>query len=120
MSEWISVKERLPEGKNGIPYMEYGSDVVLVIHSDRPDYPITAHAILSDSPSAQGVMIPTSGASKYKYICWYSIGRDLCNPFDMASSKGRPFKDSAGYARFLPCYFGAGIIYWMPIPEVPK
>ena len=119
---WIPVSEKLPDDEplHGIPYMEYIAKPVLVIHRDRPDYPITAHTVFSDDPAAMGVAIVTNGASKFKFICWYSIGRDLSNPFDMASSVDGPFKDSAGYQRFLPKYFGRGITHWMPLPPEPE
>lgn len=106
MTEWISVAERLPEG----------GDVVLVLHKDRPDYPITAHAYLGDDLHDMGNRINTNGASSYKWISWNSVGRDLTNPFNMASGYMGAFKDSVGYPRFLPSYFGAGITHWMPLP----
>src|SRR5690348_11053889 len=107
---WVSGEERPPAGEplQASAYMQFGAESVLVIHSDRPDYPLTAHAIFSDNPSAMGVAISTKGASRFKYVCWYSVGRNLCNPFDMASGSRGPFKDSAGYEKFLPNYFGAG------------
>jgi hypothetical protein len=122
---WISVNERLPDDEplQGIPYMEFGARPVLVLHSDRPDYPITAHAIFSDNPSARGVAISTNGASRFKYVCWYSVGRELSNPFDLAHKDGIPFKDSAGYSKWLPKYFGLGITHWapiLPLPDAPR
>jgi hypothetical protein len=119
MSEWISVKDRLPEPKRGTSYMTYGTGVVLVLHEDRPDYPVTAHAFLGDNLDSLGVRILTNGASKYKFIEWRSVGRNLCNPFDMASSKKGLFRDSAGYERFLPNYFGFGITHWAELPPLP-
>ena len=122
MTGWIPVTERLPDDEplQGIPYMEFSTiRPIAVIHRDRQDYPITAHAIFSDNPKAVGVAIPTKGVSRFKYVCWYSVGRNLSNPFDMASGPRGPFKDSAGYEKFLPNYFGAGITHWMPLPELP-
>ena len=116
-SMWIPVEERLPDGKRGISYGQFITDVVLVKHKDRPDYPVTAHAVVGDDCDALGVRIPTNGASKYKWICWHSAGRDLSNPFDMASGYKGPLKDSVGYPRFLPSYFGEGITHWMPLPD---
>jgi hypothetical protein len=119
---WIPVSERLPDDEplRGIPYMEFSAGPFAVIHRDRPDYPITAHAIFSDNPSAMGVAIPTNGTSRFKYVCWYSAGRDPCNPFDMATGSRGPFKDSAGYARTMPNYLGFGITHWQPLPSAPK
>lgn len=113
MNGWISVKDRLPDHGPGIekPYRQFRSGVVLVIHSDRPDYPITAHALFSDDPEARGVAIHTDGISPFKYVCWYSAGRDLQNPFDLKKED---------YTRYLPNRFGAHITHWMPLPEPPK
>ncbi len=112
--QWIPVSERLPEGVRGVSYMTYTTDVVLVLHKDRPDYPLTAHASLGDDLDTLGVRIPTNGASKYKWISWFSAGRDGSNPFDLAG-----LRDSAGYERKLPRYLGSGITHWMPLPNVP-
>lgn len=112
LSAWIPVTESLPEGKHGVPYMEYMTDTVLVLHSDRPDYPITAHASLTDNDSGNlGIRINTNGASKYRWISWRSAGRDLCNPFDL--------KDQ-DYTRFLPRIFGSKITHWQPITLTPS
>lgn len=115
---WIPVTERLPEPIAGRgSYESYSTGAVLVRHRDRPDYPVTAHAFLGELVG-HGIGIPTNGASKHKLIAWYSVGRNLSNPFDMASTpEGKPFKDSAGYEKFLPNYFGFGITHWMPMPD---
>lgn len=111
---WIPVSESLPEGKVGVPYMTFMTDPVLVLHKDRPDYPITAHAALGDDLDTLGVRIPTNGASKYKWISWHSIGRDGSNPFDLAG-----LRDAYGYERKMPNYLGYGITHWMPLREAP-
>lgn len=115
LSSWIPVTERLPEGKRGVPYMTFMTDVVLVLHKDRPDYPLTAHAALGDDLDTLGVRIPTNGASKYKWISWHSIGRDGSNPFDLAG-----LRDAYGYERKMPSYLGHGITHWMPLPTLPS
>ena len=113
---WVDVKDRLPEPVSGKgSYEAYGTDVVVVLHRDRPDYPVTAHAFLGECVGL-GIRVPTAGASQHRWIAWYSVGLDLCNPFSMATTpEGQPFKDSAGYSRFLPNYFGRGITHWAPI-----
>jgi Protein of unknown function (DUF551) len=116
---WIPVSERLPEARKGISYQCWDTGPVLVLHRDRPDYPLTAHATLGSAHDALGVRVPTKGVSEHPWICWYSIGRNLSNPFDMASGPDGAFKDSVGYERFLPRYFGAGITHWMPLPAAP-
>ena len=117
--DWISVNEHLPEPvENNGSYEAYGTDVVLVTHRDRPDYPVTAHAFLGEC-TGLGVRVPTNGASKHRWIAWFSLGRNLHNPFDMSHSDEGPFKDSAGYNKFLPNYFGRGITHWRPIGKLP-
>lgn len=118
---WISVEERLPEGKIGVPYMTYAyaTDTVLVLHRDHPDYPVTAHAFVGDNLDGLGIRIATNGASKYKFIAWYSFGRNLSNPFGVSRGPDGNFKDSVGYERFMPNYFGRGITHWMPLPALP-
>lgn len=106
---WISVTDALPKPVKGVSYNKWMSDVVLVIHSDRPDYPVTAHAILGDELGA-GISILTNGASDHKEIAWYSAGVDLQNPFNLKD------KD---YSRYLPRIFGAKITHWMPLPKAP-
>ena len=106
---WISVIDALPKPVKGVSYNKWMSDVVLVIHSDRPDYPVTAHAILGDELGA-GISILTNGASDHKEIAWYSAGVDLQNPFNLKD------KD---YSRYLPRIFGAKITHWMPLPKAP-
>jgi hypothetical protein len=113
---WIPVTERLPEEKIGVSYMSCLTDVVLVRLRDRPGYPLTAHAVLGDDLSVAGVAIPTNGASKYKQIAWYSAGRKLNNPFNVAAGPEGPFR-SGSYDRFLPNYFGRAITHWMPLPD---
>ena len=46
LDNWTSVQKELPEVIGGVSYQLWNTDVVLVIHKDRPDYPVTAHAIL--------------------------------------------------------------------------
>ena len=96
--EWISVKDRLPEEKYGQSYRKMATGTVAVIHKDRPDYPITAHAYYPmDDDMLFANAIPTNGASKYNYIEWH------CCP----ELKERPIN------------FGAGITHWSPLPEPP-
>ena len=61
---WISVKDALPKAVRGVSYKASLTDVVLVRHQDRPDYPITAHAVVGEDLGA-GVAIPTDGASEH-------------------------------------------------------
>lgn len=120
--EWVSVTERLPEGVHKHPGGEHMTDVVLVCHRDNPDYPVTAHALLTnDDYGHVGIRTPTNGASRYKWVCWYSVGRNLSNPFNRLSGPEGPFQDSASYDKFLPSYFGRGITHWCPLPcGIPK
>ena len=101
---WISIEDRLPKmGK------EATTGTVLVKHSDRPDYPLTAHAKLHNSEyGSLGIKIPTNGASDYKYINWHFLVGDGNNPFKL---KGRD------YSCFLPKVFGGKITHWMEIPK---
>lgn len=109
---WISVKDKLPPALHGSSYQTWGTGPVLVIHDDRPDYPITAHAFLGDNLAAKGVCIPTNGASEYKEIAWYPApGTNAVNPFGL--------KDQ-DYERFLPRRFGTRITHWMPLLEAPN
>jgi hypothetical protein len=102
---WISVKDDLPKAVRGVSYGRYLTDVVLVRHSDRPDYPITAHAVVGQGLGA-GIAIWTNGASEHPEIAWYSQCRDLNNPFDLKNDN---------YERYLPKVFGSKITHWKPI-----
>lgn len=110
LTEWISVKDALPQKKRGASYMQHSTGVVLVKHSDRPDYPITAHAIVGEGLGV-GIAIPTEGAAEYPEIAWYSVGRNLQNPFDLKNQD---------FDRYLPKIFGSKITHWMPIPPAPN
>jgi len=111
LDNWTSVQKELPEVIGGVSYQLWNTDIVLVIHKDRPDYPVTAHAILGENPGI-GIRIPTYGVSKHPWICWYSAGRNLCNPFDKATSyDGSPMRDGR-YDIYGPNYFGIGITHW--------
>jgi hypothetical protein len=107
---WISVKDALPKAVRGLSYKESITDTVLVRHSDRPDYPITAHAVLGEGLGA-GISILTEGASEYPEIAWYSASSDLNNPFGLKNDD---------YERYLPRVFGSKITHWMPIPTPPQ
>lgn len=107
LTDWISVKDALPPKKHGTSYMQHSTGVVLVKHSDRPDYPITAHAIVGEGLGV-GIAIPTEGAAEYPEIAWYSVGRDLQNPFDLKNQD---------FDKYLPKIFGSKITHWMPISE---
>jgi hypothetical protein len=108
---WVSVKDRLPPTVRGVSYRQLTTGVVLVRHSDRPDYPITAHAVLGDGLGV-GIAIPTEGASDHPEIAWYSATSiDKNNPFD---------KKDQNYERFLPKIFGSKITHWMPLPAAPE
>ena len=106
---WISVKDELPKAVRGVSYKASLTDTVLVLHSDRPDYPITAHAVVGEGLGA-GVAIPTDGASEHPEIAWYSASCNLNNPFNLKNDD---------YERFLPKIFGKKITHWMPIPTTP-
>ena len=106
---WISVKDELPKSVRGVSYKSSLTDTVLVLHSDRPDYPITAHAVVGEGLGA-GVAIPTDGASEHPEIAWYSASCNLNNPFNLKNDD---------YERFLPKIFGSKITHWMPIPATP-
>ena len=106
---WISVKDELPKAVRGVSYKSSLTDTVLVLHSDRPDYPITAHAVVGEGLGA-GVAIPTDGASEHPEIAWYSASCNLNNPFNLKNDD---------YERFLPKIFGKKITHWMPIPTTP-
>jgi hypothetical protein len=85
---------------------------VLVIHSDRPDYPIVAHAFVGDIECmGLGIRLPTNGASPHSGISWYSVGRDLQNPFGLHDQD---------YTRFSPNRFGRCITHWQPLPATPE
>jgi len=107
---WISVKDELPKAMRGVSYKASLTDTVLVLHSDRPDYPITAHAVVGEGLGA-GVAIPTDGASEHPEIAWYSASCNLNNPFNLKNDD---------YERFLPKIFGKKITHWMPIPTTPQ
>jgi len=101
-SDWVDVRDRLPE--------EDGQ--YLVIHSDKPSYPITAHCYYVDSNFMEvGIAIETNGKGKKDWIKWYSVGRDLQNPFQL--------KDQ-DYTRFNPLIFGKKITRWQPLPTPPE
>jgi hypothetical protein len=102
---WISVKDALPKAVRGLSYKKSITETVLVRHSDRPDYPITAHAVLGEGLGA-GISIFTEGASEYPEIAWYSASSDLNNPFGLRHDD---------YERYLPRIFGSKITHWMPI-----
>jgi len=106
---WISVKDELPKAVRGVSYKSSLTDTVLILHSDRPDYPITAHAVVGEGLGA-GVAIPTDGASEHPEIAWYSASCNLKNPFNLRNDD---------YERFLPKIFGTKITHWMPIPTTP-
>ena len=106
---WISVNDELPKAVRGISYNANLTDVVLVRHSDRPDYPITAHAVVGEGLGA-GVAIPTDGASEHPEIAWYSASSNLNNPFDLKNDD---------YERYLPKVFGSKITHWKPIDTPP-
>jgi hypothetical protein len=112
---WISVKDALPQWSEGasIGYGHKGTGVVLVITSDRPDYPLTAHASYSNQESCnQGVAIPTNGLVEgFDFIEWFSAPLDLQNPFKLKSL------DSS---KCLPSRFGRTITHWAPLLELPK
>ena len=106
---WISVKDALPKAVRGVSYNASLTDVVLVRHSDRPDYPITAHAVVGEGLGA-GIAIPTEGASEHPEIAWYSASSNLNNPFDLKNDD---------YERYLPKIFGSKITHWKPIDTSP-
>jgi hypothetical protein len=106
---WVSVKDELPKAVRGVSYKSSLTDTVLVLHSDRPDYPITAHAVVGEGLGA-GIAIPTDGASEHPEIAWYSASCSLNNPFNLKNDD---------YERFLPKIFGKKITHWMPIPTTP-
>lgn len=106
---WISVKDALPKAVRGVSYNASLTDVVLVRHSDRPDYPITAHAVVGEGLGA-GIAIPTEGASEHPEIAWYSASSNLNNPFDLKNDD---------YGRYLPKVFGSKITHWKPIDTSP-
>lgn len=105
LTAWISVKDALPPAVRGVSYKASMTDVVLVRHSDRPDYPITAHAVVGEGLGS-GIAIPTLGASEHPEIAWYSAGCDLKNPFVLRDDD---------YERYLPRVFGLKITHWKPI-----
>ena len=105
----ISVKDALPKAVRGASYNASLTDVVLVRHSDRPDYPITAHAVVGEGLGA-GIAIPTNGASEHPEIAWYSASSNLNNPFDLKNDD---------YGRYLPKVFGSKITHWKPIEPTP-
>ena len=107
---WISVKDALPRAVRGISYKASLTDVVLVRHSDRPDYPITAHAVVGEGLGA-GIAIPTEGASEHPEIAWYSASSNLNNPFDLKNDD---------YGRYLPKVFGSKITHWKLIDTSPQ
>ena len=107
---WISVKDALPKAVRGVSYKQSLTDVVIVRHSDRPDYPITAHAIVGEGLGA-GIAIPTDGASEHPEIAWYSASSNLNNPFDLKNDD---------YGRYLPKVFGSKITHWKPIDTPPQ
>ena len=107
---WISVKDALPKAVRGLTYKKSITDTVLVRHSDRPDYPITAHAVIGEGLGA-GISILTEGASEYPEIAWYSASSDLNNPFGLKNDD---------YERYLPRVFGSKITHWMPITTPPQ
>jgi hypothetical protein len=114
MMEWISVKDRLPEYIDGKgSYGKKGTGVVLVIHKDRPDYPMTAHACYSnEGVCSQGVAIETKVVEGFKYVEWYTaVKKTLQNPFDLKNDN---------YEKYLPNIFGSKITHWMPLPSPPK
>lgn len=106
---WISVKDALPKAVRGVSYKQSLTDVVLVRHLDRPDYPITAHAVVGEGLGA-GIAIPTEGASEHPEIAWYSQCQDLNNPFGLKNDD---------YGRYLPKIFGTKITHWKPIDTSP-
>ena len=107
--QWVKVEDALPKGDYGVPYMSQMTKPVLVRHKDRPDYPITAHALLTNDPYGHaGIKLETNGASEFKYICWYSACCDLTNPFGLIDQD---------YSKFTSRIFGSKIIEWSPIPE---
>lgn len=111
--EWISVKDRLPEAKP-FSYSVLISKPVAVIHADRPDYPLIAHATFTDSElqAGAGIAIATNGASPFKYVEWRSAAVvDLSNPFN---------RKDADYSHFLPRIFGMKITHWSGLPDLPS
>lgn len=102
---WISVKDDLPKAVRGLSYGQSLTDVVLVRHSDRPDYPITAHAVVGEGLGA-GIAIPTDGASEHPEIAWYSASSNLRNPFSLKNED---------YERYAPKVFGSKVTHWKPI-----
>ena len=106
---WISVKDALPKAVRRLSYGQSVTDVVLVRHSDRPDYPITAHAVIGDGLGA-GIAIPTGGASEHPEIAWYSASSNLRNPFSLKNED---------YERYMPKVFGSKITHWKPITPPP-
>ena len=107
---WVSVKDALPKAVRGVSYKASLTDVVLVRHLDRPDYPITAHAVVGENLGA-GVAISTDGASEHPEIAWYSASSNLNNPFDLKNDN---------YDRYMPKIFGSKITHWMPITTSPQ
>lgn len=111
-SGWIPVGERLPEVVRGVSYQTWTTGPVLVIHSDRPDYPITAHMLAcKGEPEAAGMAIRPICQSEFDWVWWYPHpGCDLRNPFGL--------KDQ-DYDRYSSSRFGHCITHWQPLPEPP-
>jgi len=109
--KFIPISESIPP-VTGWSYGCKMSKTVAVIHSDRPDYPLTAHMTVYESETncPLGICIKKIVGGKEIIIGWHFLG-DAQNPFGL---KNRD------YTRFSPARFTACITHWAELPNIPS
>jgi hypothetical protein len=111
-SEFISVSVAMPSSKP-FHYATFITDPIALIHADRPDYPLTGHAIYTNSihHAGAGIAIEATSSSDYAWVMWYSAClEDTRNPFSLKC------KD---YTKYNYTLFGSKITHWAYLPSLP-